>query len=193
MICNVEIAKIIYPDWICRIYYGSSVPLDIIKKLETYDNVEMILMDESESGINPMIWRFLAIDDNDVEVMICRDADSRLSYREKICVDIFLSSNYILHSIRDNQNHTNIMGGMWGIKNNNRVKIRELLTNDICKTYDCDQNFLRYKIVPFFLDSYLIHCSQYLNNFPVPKENDFFVGGWWYEDNFGKPFNHIFF
>jgi hypothetical protein len=191
MICNVELAKIIYPDWICRIYYDDSVPELVIKTLKEYDNTELVLM--SGDDVFPMIWRFLAIDDEDVEVMLCRDADSRLSYREKVCVDIFLSSDSILHSIRDNFNHTNIMGGMWGIKKNNRVKIKNLITNDICKNYDCDQFFLRYKVVPLFLNSYLIHCSYYLNNFPIPKENDYFVGGWWYEDNFGKPFNHIFF
>ena len=34
MVSNVEIAKIIFPDWICRIYYGNSVPKEIIDKLE---------------------------------------------------------------------------------------------------------------------------------------------------------------
>ena len=33
-ICNVEIAKTIYPDWICRIYYGNSVSNEIIDKLK---------------------------------------------------------------------------------------------------------------------------------------------------------------
>jgi len=193
MICNVELAKIIYPEWICRIYYGVSVPESVIEILKSYENTEMVLMDESENGIFPMVWRFLAIDDDDVEIMLSRDADSRLSFREKKCVDIFIESNKLLHSIRDNENHTDVMGGMWGIKKNDRVKIKNLIDNSICNHYDCDQHFLRGLIKPSFEDSLLTHCSVFLNNFPIEKENNFFVGGWWYEDNFGFPFNHVFF
>jgi hypothetical protein len=39
----------------------------------------------------------------------------------------------------------------------------------------------------------LIHCSTYLKTFPIEKTNEYFVGGWWDENNFGKPQNYIFF
>lgn len=193
MICNVEIAQIIYPDWICRIYYGKSVSSEIIKELSIYNNVELVFMEEGEEFIFPMMWRFLAIDDDDVEVMISRDADARLSYREKHCVDIFTESDFLLHSIRDNPSHNNIMGGMWGIKKNSRVKIFELMENWKGHYYDSDQKFLREKLVPIFSDSYLIHCSTLLKTFPIEKNNEYFVGGWWDENNFNKPKNYIFF
>jgi hypothetical protein len=193
MISNVEIAQVIFPDWICRVYYGKSVPSDVIEQLSTYNNVELCLMDEGEEHIFPMMWRFLAIDDDDVEIMISRDADARLSYREKYCVDIFMESDFLLHSIRDNPSHNNIMGGMWGIKKNNRVKMNELSKDWKGHYYDSDQQFLREKLVPLFNDSYLIHCSTYLKTFPIEKTNEYFVGGWWDENNFGKPQNYIFF
>jgi len=192
MLCNVELAKKIYPDWICRIYYGGSVPPQYIEKLSEYNNTELIQMDESENGIFPMIWRFLAIDD-DVEVMIVRDADSRLSYREKSCVDIFMESDKLLHSIKDHSLHNDIMGGMWGIKKNNRIKIKEFINNGICKHYGCDERFLRSVIKPKFLDSHLEHCSYYLKNFPVENQTQYYIGGWWFEDNCGKPYDYIFF
>jgi hypothetical protein len=193
IICNLELAKIIFPDWICRIYYGDSVPSEVIERIKNYSNAELVLMKEGPDELFPMIWRFLAIDDEDVEVMISRDADARLSYREKECVDIFLNSDSILHSIRDNPSHPDIMGGMWGIKKNDRVKIKELSVGWNGIIYDYDQKFLREKVVPYFSDSYLIHCSTYLNTFPVKKTNDFFVGGWWPADNFSQPENFIFF
>jgi hypothetical protein len=193
IICNLELAKIIFPEWICRVYYGSSVSNDFIEKIKLYPNVELIWMEEGPDKLFPMIWRFLAIDDDDVEVMISRDADARLSYREKYCVDIFLNSNFLLHSIRDNPSHNNIMGGMWGLKTNNRIKIKDLAKDWIGGDYDYDQKFLRTNVVDYFKDSYLIHCSTYLNTFPVEKQNKYFVGGWWPEDNFGKPNDHIFF
>jgi hypothetical protein len=98
-ICNAELAKIIYPGWICRFYYGDSVPKEIIEELSGYDNVELVLMNEGPEYIFPMMWRFLGIDDDDVEVMISRDADARLSYREKVCVDIFMESNLSFWSV----------------------------------------------------------------------------------------------
>jgi len=193
MISNVEIAKTIFPDWICRIYYGNTVPNDVINILKTYSNVELVLMDEGPENIFPMMWRFLGIDDDDVEVMISRDADARLSYREKVCVDIFMESDYLLHSIRDNLSHNDIMGGMWGIKKNDRVIMKELSKDWKGHYYDSDQKFLREKLVPLFSDTYLIHCSTYLKTFPIEKTNEYFVGGWWDENNFGKPQNYIFF
>lgn len=191
MICNVELASIIYPDWICRIYYDNLVPENIIKNLKNYQNVELVNM--SDNNKFQMMWRFLAIDDDDVEIMIVRDADSRLSYREKKCVDLFIESEKILHSIRDNVSHFDIMGGMWGIKKNNRININKLMENWDKIGYDADQQFLRTKLVPIFNDSLLIHCSKYLNTFPIEPTNEYFVGGWWPEDNFGKPINYIFF
>lgn len=193
MLCNVELSLKIYPDWICRIYYDETIDQNFIDKLTHYNHVELINMSNFEPKIFKMIWRFLAIDDDDVEIMLSRDSDARLSYREKKSVDIFMESESILHSIRDNPSHNDIMGGLWGIKKNNRIKIKDLLIRDNCFTYDCDQIFLRTKIVPYFNDSYMIHCSTYLNNYPVKKENEYFVGGWWYADNFGKPIDHVFF
>ena len=193
IICNLELAKIIYPDWVCRVYYGRSVPELVVEKMKTYDNCELVLMEEGPDKLFPMIWRFLPIDDEDVEVMISRDADARLSYREKKCVDIFLESPYLLHSIRDNPSHPDIMGVMWGMKKNDRVNMKELSEGWNGIKYDFDQQFLRSKVAPLFSDSYLIHCSNYRNTFPVEKENEFFVGGWWPADNYGKPNNHIFF
>jgi hypothetical protein len=192
-ICNVELAKKIYPDWICRFYYSNTVPINIIERLSQYSNVELVLMEENKDDIFPMMWRFLAIDDEDVEIMISRDADARLSHREKKCVDIFIESDSMLHSIRDNPSHNNIMGGMWGIKKNNLVKMKELSNGWEGHYYDSDQKFLREKVVPIFKDSYLIHCSTYLNTFPIPKENKYFVGGWWDSRNEDKPLDYIFF
>lgn len=191
VVCNIELANIIYPGWICRIYHDNSISTNVLSNLKNYQNVELV--DMSDNNKFEMMWRFLAIDDDDVDIMIVRDADSRLSYREKKCVDIFIESDALLHSIRDNVSHFDIMGGMWGIKKNNRVNIYNLMEDWNKKGYDSDQQFLRTRLVPIFKDSILIHCSKYLNTFPIEPTNEYFVGGWWPEDNFGKPINHVFF
>jgi hypothetical protein len=194
MLCNAELAKIIYPGWIVRVYHGESVPIEYIQKLSCYDNVELVKMEEN-SKYQYMMWRFLPISEDDVEIMLSRDADSRLSYREKKLVEIFESSDYLFHSIRDNVSHFDIMGGMWGMKKNNRINMRNLVESwDGHLGYDSDQSFLRQIIKPYFEDSCLTHCSSFLNNFPFPRDpNGYFIGGWWHEDNFGKPYDYVFF
>lgn len=176
MICNIELAKIIYPDWIVRVYYGNSVPTEIVDMMKNYSHIELVNMPENMQ-YQYMMWRFLPISDDDVEVMLSRDADSRLSYREKVSVDIFLESEFLLHSIRDQRNHDDIMGGMWGMKKNNRINMRKLVESwDGHLGYNSDQEFLRKKIKPHFHDSCLTHCSFYLKNYPIEPENHFFVG-----------------
>ena len=107
---NVELSKTIYPDWICRFYCGKSVPSDIIEKLKSYDNVEVIEMDE-DGNWSGMFWRFYACEDADV--MITRDTDSRLSFREKFAVDEWLNSDKDFHIMRDHPYHNVlILGGI---------------------------------------------------------------------------------
>ena len=101
---NSFLAKIIYPDWICRFYIGESVPEGIIYVLERLDNVEVIRMKEMGDWTG-MFWRFLPASDESVDIFLSRDCDSRLSYREKLCVDEWLKSDKNFHSIRDHQAH----------------------------------------------------------------------------------------
>jgi hypothetical protein len=202
ILCNVEQSKIVYPGWICRIYYDNSVPENVISELSTKKNVELNDMSnfiwnnldcQDNKKYHKMYWRFLPIDDDDVELMISRDADSRLSWREKKCVDIFIESDNLLHSIRDHLCHNDIMGGMWGIKKNNRIRIKEEIENFGIPQTDDDQLFLRYKLSPKFMDSYLIHCSCYLRTFPFEKTNSCFIGEVWSDDNQGQPKDYIWF
>ena len=194
MICNIELAKIIYPDWIVRVYYGNSVPNNIVDMMKKYDHVELISMEEN-SKYQYMMWRFLPISDTDVEVMISRDADSRLSYREKVAVDIFLQSEYLLHSIRDNLNHYDIMGGMWGMKKNDRINMKELVESwDGHLGYHSDQDFLRQKVMPHFENSCITHCSFYSKNYPQEPKNNFFVGQVFPSGtNDGLGYGHIYY
>ena len=64
---NIELAKEIYPDWVCRFYVATkNTPKEVIQKIESYENAEVIRMDE-EGTSNSMMWRFTPCDDDDVE------------------------------------------------------------------------------------------------------------------------------
>ena len=41
---NAELAKEIYPDWVCRFYIGDDVEDGIVGKLKSFDNIEVIKM-----------------------------------------------------------------------------------------------------------------------------------------------------
>ena len=111
---NAELAKEIYPDWVCRYYIGKSTPNDIVVKLQNFDNTEVIVMD-SDGDWTGMFWRFYPASEGDVDVMISRDCDSRLNNRERDAVNEWLSSDKGFHIMRDHPWHkTSILGGMWG-------------------------------------------------------------------------------
>lgn len=177
---NAELSNEIYPDWICRFYCGKSVPEKIISDLKKFENVEVIQMDENGDWIG-MFWRFYACEDSDI--MISRDTDSRLSYREKYAVDEWLNSDKDFHIMRDHPYHTTeILGGMWGCRNGILSNIKNII-NEYNKGnfWQVDQNFLREKIYPFVINNSFIHdsCLKYNTNskkFPTERINNEFVG-----------------
>lgn len=173
---NAELATTIYPEWICRYYVGRSVPLDIVENLSKRSNVELIKMDQDGSW-NSMFWRFYPISDPDVEVMLSRDCDSRLSIREKECVDEFLKSDKMFHAMIDHPWHGGIMGGMWGAKRGILKNMVEM-TNNWTKTdaWQTDQSFLNAVIRPLVNGSIIIHDSIQLKNFPSKRKDYKFVG-----------------
>lgn len=178
MIKNVELARTIYPGWIVRIYVDTSVPVEIIERLKDHENVELVFMNEAGDW-NSMFWRFIAIDDSDVEIMLSRDADSRLSIREKVCVDEFIKSDKMFHSIIDHPFHGGIMGGMWGIKKGLIPSIGQLISSwEKTNEWQTDQSFLNKVIQPIVRDNntWLLHDSIELKNFPTKRENYHFVG-----------------
>lgn len=173
---NAELASEIYPDWICRYYIGQSTPQEIINQLKSKNNVEVIIMEE-EGDWTGMFWRFQPISDKDTEIMISRDCDSRLSMREKYCVDEFIKSDKMFHTILDHPWHNGIMGGMWGAKQG-ILHDMSILMNEWPKGnyWQTDQQFLNNIISPVIKDTTLTH-SIHLKNFPTKRDKDFrFVG-----------------
>jgi len=115
---NAKLANKIYPDWMCRFYIGQSVPTSIVVELSQMNNVQIVEMPEFGDW-RGMYWRFVAIDEDDIDIMISRDTDSRLNYREKAAVDEWIASDKKFHIMRDHPAHGfPILGGMWGIKKN---------------------------------------------------------------------------
>jgi hypothetical protein len=177
---NAELTPIIFPNWVSRFYCGKSVPEDIIEKLKSLPQTEVIIMDE-DGDWTGMFWRFYACEDSDI--MLSRDTDSRLSNREKLAIDEWLESDKDFHIMRDHPYHnTEILGGMWGVRNGLLKNIKELIQEYVKGDFwQVDQNFLREKIYPLVVNNSFIHDSyqSYNHNskqFPSERINKEFVG-----------------
>lgn len=172
---NAEIASELFPDWICRYYTGNTVSSDIISKLESMSNTEVVLRD-SPGTPHSMFWRFEPAWDSSVDYMIVRDTDSRLGVREKAAVDEWIKSGKRLHIMRDHPYHnTPIMGGMWGCR---PILLPEMekMAKEWLKTQKdqkgSDQHFLR-QIYPMIAQDSCVHDEFYENfTFPMKREDD---------------------
>jgi hypothetical protein len=175
---NADLAKEIYPDWTCRFYVGKSVPIEIIDSLIKRDNTEVFVMNKGGDWTG-MFWRFYPASEADVDVMVSRDTDSRLSLREKAAVEEWLSSDKDFHIMRDHPYHTTeILGGMWGVRgdllSNMRQAILDYTKGDF---WQVDQNFLKEQIYPVIVNHACVHDEFFEEKpFPTSRELKRFVG-----------------
>ena len=176
-IANAKLIKTVYPNWVMRVYYDSTVPPKLIHQLQA-DGVQLV--DMSHSNINKMSWRFQATENT---ARSCsRDIDSRLSRREAVAVQEWIQSGKKFHVMRDHPSHSShsISGGMWC--STTIPNMRALLTNVTNQAYAQDMNFLKKVIWPMAQKSLLQHdsfsCEKFGGGkpFPTPRQGWEHVG-----------------
>ena len=176
---NAELAKEIYPGWKCRFYVASSVPSTIVSILSSYDHVEVIRR-ESWGDWKSMFWRFEPASDPDVDVMISRDTDSRLSLREKAAVDEWINSDCGFHIMRDHPYHKfPVLGGMWGAKKGTCDNIKKLIEEfGGTDQYGTDYAFFVEKVLPTLKPEQIMTHDEFFDKkpFPTKRINYEFVG-----------------
>lgn len=152
---NIEQSKKYFPGWICRFYIDRNCSQELIDSLDG-ENVEKIMVESTVSSDNSyyhhgMFWRFKASEDEDVDIFLSRDCDSRLSERESVAVNEWLASDKDFHIMRDHPYHSvPILGGMWGCRNGLMRKISlSSLIDRWCSNkrqsyqFGIDQDFLK--------------------------------------------------
>jgi hypothetical protein len=184
---NAELIKDIYPGWVARFYVGTSVSPVLVQKLSQC-GAETVRMSEVGDW-SGMFWRFAPAGEPDVEIMLSRDVDSRLSERESAAVAEWVRSDKQFHIMRDHPAHmTEILGGMWGAKRGAISDINSLImkfrSNQQNNNYwQVDQNFLRDIVYPRIKHTAMVHDEFFSNHyndggmpFPWPRKNYEFVG-----------------
>lgn len=157
-------AQLLYPSWTCRFYVDDSVPVRVVRALVDA-GAEVKNVAGLPSGKYGLFWRFLVCDDPAVERYLLRDVDSRLTIRERLAVDAWISSGMQFHVTRDWITHTElILAGMWGGLGGALSGMEDLFRSYVGRRYwsrTIDQQFLREWIWPTVRQSVLVHDSQF--------------------------------
>ena len=173
---NALLAQNYFPDWICRFYYDSSVPLCIINYLNSLENTELYYISQPSGGLKykdsgqfGMLWRYYPILDDNVEIFLARDIDSRLSPYEYQIINDFIKTENIIHNFRE-ENEPLCRGGTFSFKNFKNTKRNNFDLNTHLKNTDSiicpfytDENFLNQKLYPEF-KSYYSFNTRYFND-----------------------------
>jgi hypothetical protein len=188
MLQNVDLAAKYFPDWKVYVYVAPDVDPGMVETLRSRSNV--VVRDTGVTGPVNMIHRFYAIDEPEVDLMMVRDADSRIHWKDRWAIREFLRHpQFVAHTIRDNREHkAEMMGGLWGLRKSSGINVHK---NYAAYAEDTsrgrrnghDQNFLTDVIYPQVVGRLLVHysCGRFFRNeyaieFPFDWNNDIYCG-----------------
>jgi len=178
---NIKLAKEIYPDWRCWFFMNEDEywRYDDAFKNTIFELGGSFQIFPHYKQHHLMLARFLAINIKpskwaDVEVMLSRDCDSRLSLREKLAVDEWIASDKGFHTMHDHFHHSvPILGGMFGIKSDVISDMSILIDNwlkiprrDNGQYWQIDQEFLTNIIWPKVQNNIMNHADFHTNIWP---------------------------
>lgn len=187
---NIKLISFFYPDWHIYIYHDDNFNPETIEELRLNSLISTKKI--TDMSISAMQWRFLPHDDEDVDLFIVRDLDSRITKREQISVNEWIDSGKILHIMRDHpHHHYDILGGMWGMRKQKNFNMYDSIKNwNNTKGYNIDKdwyekwwdmNFLSEVIYKKFSENSFINSSFHMieswaKPFTEERENNHFVG-----------------
>ena len=187
-----EQASKMFPGFICWFYvHQETVPLEIIQTLHSMQNVRIIFRQGDLATTKPMMWRFEAIDDPDVEIMMSRDTDTDFLLREQLAVKEWIDSGKTFHIMRDHPHHVyHILGGMFGTRKIPGIPCWKEKMDMVQQTQsrNYDQEFLRDVVYPHIANDSVIHATfhkyePHCRDFPIQYESTYrFVGEYVYVD-----------
>ena len=170
----------IFPEWIMHVSYTPTANQKIMNEIAKFPWVEMEIYREPNHSKNTM-HRFLAGMKPNNDIVIFRDADSRLLKRDYLAVmDWLNNTDKKVHLMRDHPaNKFKIMAGLWGVRDGIIAKpeivqkFYNYYKNPEFEKWTIDQVYLQKYIYPLIEDTTCIHAS--FNNFepwakPFPKD-----------------------
>ncbi len=163
---NALLVPKIFPGWKMAVYYTPTVNMNVINELAKFPYVELEMYPLPDKHRNTML-RFIAGFEIKNDVVIFRDADSRLLKRDYIAVmDWLNNSKKDVHIMRDHPaNKSEILAGLWGVRN--RVlavpeiilKFWEYFKDPEYKAWTVDQKYLAKYIYPMIYNNCRVHAD----------------------------------
>ena len=183
---NAQIAQKLFPDWICRVFVDGTVPTHYVEDMLKLPNVELAQVEDK--SIFGAFWRFYSMFQNEDDVVISRDSDSRISEREVRCVNEWIESDEKFSIIRDHYRHYDwpMLAGMWGMKGSMSDEI--LCTMEKYAQhhfYTSDQIFLKDVVWEHAKSDCMIHGFLEVDWMMNTRDNIHFIGQGYSEND--KP------
>lgn len=174
---NAQLAQKLFPEWTCRIFVDGTVPKHYVEDMLKMPNVQLAQVDDDYSF--GAFWRFYSMFQDDDDIVISRDSDSRLSEREVRCVNEWIESDKKFSIIRDHYPHYDwpMLAGMWGMKGKMNDDIFSIM-KEYSKHhfYTSDQIFLRDIIWKDAEKNCMIHGFLEVNWMRENRDNLHFIG-----------------
>jgi hypothetical protein len=183
---NAEIAQKILPDWTCRIFVDTTVPIKYINQLHNMKNVEIAEVDDE--GVFGAFWRFYSMFESEDNITISRDSDSRISPREVQAINEWLTSDKKFSIIRDHERHYDwpILAGMWGVKGKLDENVKNIMLEySKHHFYTSDQIFLKDVVWKEAETDSMIHGFLEVDWMKQNRDINHFIGQGYDENN--KP------
>jgi hypothetical protein len=185
---NIEIINNKFPKFDIYITCGSDIDKvkfnEIIQQFNNITNkIKIITVDVT--GPILMLLRYFPIDDVNVDCLFSRDADSRIGERDIWCINKFLYSPLIMHTIRDHHGHfVKMMGGLSGLKKDIIKYIgsfSKFVPIDVNAQYNYDQYILsiiynNYKHLLLVHSTKNIFMDKNYENIPLEVNKENFCG-----------------
>lgn len=191
---NLVLIQHHYPTWRIYVYLGNDVPRSFGERLR--GTPQVVVRDTGIVGHRNSMYRFFAIDEPDVDLVLFRDADSRIHWKDRWAIQRFLDSGKTAHLIRDHRDHgAPILAGLWGLRKGVLQRpLRDLVAEWVPEHagsgdandplgFGIDQNFLRLVLYPLITSDALVHYSfnclyagEHAEAFPFEWTDDLYCG-----------------
>lgn len=149
---QIQLASEFYPDWKVLIYTDNPEPY------KNYTNAETIVRNTDMNGV---FWRFEPLFEDDGNIVIVRDSDGRITFREALAVNIWINSRERFHIFRDHEAHNEfpIIACAFGLKGKLNDHLKTVMDRFVEQPfyYTNDQVFLRDFVYPDISSDVLIH------------------------------------
>lgn len=172
---NIRMAEVLYPDWAVHVTVDNSIMNSAngayFDKISIDKKIDLSILSTTEL-CKMMLWRLLPLfeikyGEPRYERIICRDADSLLTYRERQAVAYWEQGTKMAHAITDSVSHNiALMGGMIGFQSGpfmDRMGVRSfdklisLASGIDFNRKGADQIFLNQYVLPKVADSITEH------------------------------------